>query len=225
MKSEIRSQPSNAGSHTKPAVGGSAQQRWVSIKTRRWRVGNQKPEIRSQNLSSVLCRLSSVVCLLVMLLGGAGCEQMPGLTGPATQTDDDFKRLSVYSHFAPAKINIMPLTEFMSPGDARQANINLYVSLLDSFGSQIKSPCVFRFELYQKVQRSSEPKGRRVIIWPDIDLTDLVENDEYWRDFLRAYEFNLPFESATKQSYILQVTSLCPTGRRLSDEFALNPMR
>ena len=238
MKSEIRSQPSNAGSHTKPAVGGSAQQRWVSIKTRRWRVGNQKPEISpatlglnqnpplaGQNLSSVLCRLSSVLCLLVMLLGGAGCEQMPGLTGPATQTDDDFKRLSVYSHFAPAKINIMPLTEFISPGDARQANINLYVSLLDSFGSQIKSPCVFRFELYQKVQRSSEPKGRRVIIWPDIDLTDLVENDEYWRDFLRAYEFNLPFESATKQSYILQVTSLCPTGRRLSDEFALNPMR
>ena len=191
------------------------------IRSQKSEVGNQKPEIRSQNLSSVLCLLSSVVCLLAMLLGGAGCEQMPGLTGPATKTDDDFKRLSVYSHFAPAKINIMPLTEFISPGDARQANINLYVSLLDSFGSQIKSPCVFRFELYQKVQRSSEPKGRRVIIWPDIDLTDLVENDEYWRDFLRAYEFNLPFESATKQSYILQVTSLCPTGRRLSDEFVL----
>ena len=238
MKSEIRSQPSNAGSHTKPAVGGSAQQRWVSFKTRRWRVGNKKPEIRTQNLSSVLCRLSSVVCLLssvvcllAMLLGGAGCESAsggPGLTGSATKTDDDFKRLSVYSHFAPAKVNIMPLTEFISPGDARQANINLYVSLLDSFGSQIKSPCVFRFELYQKVQRSSEPKGRRVIIWPDIDLTDLVENDEYWRDFLRAYEFNLPFEfrlGQTNQSYILQVTSLCPTGRRLSDEFVLNPMR
>lgn len=241
MKSEIKSQPSNAGSHTKPAVGGSAQQRWVSFKTRRWRVGNQKPEISpatlglnqnpplaGQNLSSVLCRLSTVVCLLAMFLGGAGCESAsggPGLTGSATKTDDDFKRLSVYSHFAPAKINIIPLTEFISPGDARQANINLYVSLLDSFGSQIKSPCVFRFELYQKVQRSSEPKGRRVIIWPDIDLTDLVENDEYWRDFLRAYEFNLPFESATKQSYILQVTSLCPTGRRLSDEFVLNLMR
>ena len=244
MKSEIRSQPSKAGSHTKPAVGGSAQQRWVSIKTRRWRVGNQKPEISpaalglnqnpplaGQNLSSVLCLLSSVVCLLAMLLGGAGCESAsggPGLTGPATKTDDDFKRLSVYSHFAPAKINIMPLTEFISPGDARQANINLYVSLLDSFGSQIKSPCVFRFELYQKVQRSSEPKGRRVIIWPDIDLTEPVANDEYWRDFLRAYEFNLPFEfrlGQTNQSYILQVTSLCPTGRRLSDEFVLNPMR
>jgi len=205
-------------------------------------VRSQKPEIRSQKseirvcplssvichlssvlcpLSSVICRLCGVVCLLAMLLGDGGCEQMPRLSELSTETDNDFERLSVYSHFAPAKINIMPLTEFISSNDARQANIHPYVSLLDSFGSQIKSPCVFRFELYQRVQRSAEPKGRRVIIWPDVDLTDPVANDEYWRDFLRAYEFNLPFESASDLSYILQVTCLCPAGRRLSDEFAL----
>ncbi|MFB0554424.1 MAG: hypothetical protein ACETWQ_14055 [Phycisphaerae bacterium] len=198
------------------------------IRSRKSEVRNQKSEIRNQNLSSflcflsfVFCRLSSVVCLLAMFMGGAGCEQMQGLPEYTAETDNDFKRLSVYSHFAPARISIMPLTEFINPGGTRQANMNLYVSLLDSFGSQIKSPCVFRFELYQRVQRSAEPKGKRIIIWPDIDLTDPVANDEYWRDFLRAYEFNLPFESAVNQSYILQVTSLCPTGRRLSDEFAL----
>ncbi len=184
------------------------------IRSQKSEVRNQKLEIRRQNLSSVLC-------LLAMLLGGAGCEQTPGLPEFTTGTDNDFKRLSVYSHFAPAKISIMPLTEFINPAGTRQANMNLYVSLLDSFGSQIKSPGVFRFELYQRVQRSAEPKGKRIIIWPDIDLTDPVENDEYWRDFLRAYEFNLPFESAVNKSYILQVTCLCPTGRRLSDEFAI----
>ncbi len=184
------------------------------IRSQKSEVRNQKLEIRRQNLSSVLC-------LLAMLLGGVGCEQMPGLPEFTTGTDNDFKRLSVYSHFAPAKISIMPLTEFINPAGTRQANMNLYVSLLDSFGSQIKSPGVFRFELYQRVQRSAEPKGKRIIIWPDIDLTDPVENDEYWRDFLRAYEFNLPFESAVNKSYILQVTCLCPTGRRLSDEFAI----
>ncbi|MFZ2148786.1 MAG: hypothetical protein WAV28_16355 [Sedimentisphaerales bacterium] len=190
------------------------------IRSQKSEVRNQKPEIRNQ-MSSALCPLSSVVCLLAMLLGGAGCEQMPGLSELTTETDNDFERLSVYSHFAPAKISIMPLTEFIGSNDARQANINLYVSLMDSFGSQIKSPCVFRFELYQRAHRSAEPKGKRVIIWPDVDLTDPVANDEYWRDFLRAYEFNLPFESAANLSYILQVTCLCPTGRRLSDEFAL----
>ena len=190
------------------------------IRSQKSEVRNQKPEIRNQNLPSVLCRLSSVVCLLVMLLGGAGCEQISGLTGPATKTDDDVNKLSVYSLYAPTKINIIPLTEFISADNTRGANIHLYVSLLDSFGSQIKSPCKFRFELYQRVQRSAEPKGRRVVIWPDIDLTDLAANSGYWRDHLRAYEFNVPFGSATSQSYILQVTCLCSNGRHLSTEFA-----
>ena len=195
------------------------------IRSQRTEVRSQKSEVRTlpagrqgQNLFSVLCRLSSVVCLLAMLLANAGCELFPGLTA---KTNNDVKELSVYSRFAPAKINIMPLTEFISIGDTEQPNINLYVSLLDSFGSQIKSPIVFRFELYQRVLRSAEPKGRRVIIWPDIDLNDPAANNEYWRDFLRAYEFDLPFEPDASQSYILQVTCLCPNGRRISAEFAL----
>ena len=191
------------------------------IRSQKSEVRNQKPEIRCQNLSSVLCRLSSVVCLLAMLFGGAGCQRPLIHPASGAETDNDFKKLSVYSLFAPAKINIMPLTEFVSADNARQANINLYVSLLDSFGSQIKSPGVFRFELYQRVLRSAEPKGRRVVKWPDIDLTNPAANNEYWRDFLRAYEFDLPFELAANRSYILQATCLCPNARRLSTEFAL----
>jgi len=206
MKSEIRSQR-------------------TEVRSQKSEVRNRRTEVRSQSLSSVfcplssvLCRLSSVVCLLAMLLANAGCELFPGLTA---KTNNDVKELSVYSRFAPAKINIMPLTEFIRIGDTQQPNINLYVSLLDSFGSQIKSPIVFRFELYQRVLRSAEPKGRRVVIWPDIDLTEPAANNEYWQDFLRAYEFDLPFEPDASQSYILQVTCLCPNGRRISAEFAL----
>ncbi len=193
----------------------------LEIRSQKSEVRSQKPEIRSQNLSSVLCRLSSVICLLAMLLADAGCEQLPGLPGLTDKTNNDFKKLSVYSRYAPAKINIMPLTEFISAGGTRQVKIKPYVSLLDSFGSQVKSPVVFRFELYQRVLRSAEPKGRRVIIWPDIDLNDPAANNEYWRDFLRAYEFDLPFEPDANQSYILQITCLCPNGRRFSAEFAL----
>jgi len=198
------------------------------IRSRKSEVGNQKSEIRSHNLSSVLCHLSSVfchlssvVCLLAMLLVGAGCQWPLSPPGLSAKTDNDLNKLSVYTHYAPAKINIVPLTEFISIGDAQQPKINLYVSLLDSFGSQIKSPCVFRFELYQRVQRSAEPKGKRITIWPDIDLTEPAANNEYWRDFLRAYEFDLPFEPDVSQSYILQVTCLCPNGRRVSAEFVL----
>jgi hypothetical protein len=151
-------------------------------------------------------------------LAAAGCGQ---LTGRTSKADNDFNNLSAYSRFAPDKINIMPLTEFINTDNVRQISIKPYVSLLDSFGSQIKSPGIFRFELYQRALRSAEPKGKRVVIWQDIDLTDPAVNHEYWRDFLRAYEFDLPFELDVNQSYILQVTCQCPNGRRLSDEFAL----
>ena len=75
----------------------------------------------------------------------------------------------------------------------------MYAALRDSFGSCLKAPGVFRFELYEYVQYSSEPKGKRIIIWPDIDLTDAAENNEYWNDFLRAYEFSLDLEQDMNQ--------------------------
>ncbi len=158
------------------------------------------------------------ILLFIFLLAAAGCEQFSGRTSKA---DNDLNKLSAYSRFAPDRINIMLLTEFINTDNIRQISIKPYVSLLDSFGSQIKSPGIFRFELYQRALRSAEPKGKRVVIWQDIDLTEPALNQEYWRDFLRAYEFDLPFELDVNQSYILQVTCQCPNGRRLSAEFAL----
>ena len=158
------------------------------------------------------------ILLFIFLLAAAGCGQFSGRTSKA---DNDLNKLSAYSRFAPDRINIMLLTEFINTDNIRQISIKPYVSLLDSFGSQIKSPGIFRFELYQRALRSAEPKGKRVVIWQDIDLTEPALNQEYWRDFLRAYEFDLPFELDVNQSYILQVTCQCPNGRRLSAEFAL----
>ena len=156
----------------------------------------------------------------VLLLVEGGCEPAPTESPPRGDNRSDL--LSAYSPYNPVKIDIMPLTEFVDAGEAEETSkINVYVSLLDSFGCQEKSPGVFRFELYEYVERSAEPKGRRVAIWPDIDLIDAVENNNHWRDFLRAYEFNLGFEPQSNQSYVLQATCLCPSGRRLLAEFTL----
>lgn len=163
----------------------------------------------------------SKVFFFVFLMIDAGCKHQQLPTKLPPNTGNDRSMFSIYALYAPVQIDIMPLTELINPGDAERGQINLYISLLDSFGSQIISPEIFRFELYQRVQRSAEPKGGRVVIWPDIDLTDPVKNNEHWRDFLRAYEFNLPFESDPSQDYILQATCLCPNGRRLSSEFIL----
>jgi hypothetical protein len=161
------------------------------------------------------------IFVLGFVLVEAGCDQA---SSPATPTPNpaNASDASIYAHYAPVKLDIMPLTELVSPRDPQEdAAVNVYVSLLDVFGSQVKSPGVFRFELYEYVQRSAEPKGKRAVIWPDIDLTNAAKNNEHWRDFLRAYQFNLPSELQKKQDYILQVTCMCPNGRRLSAELTL----
>jgi hypothetical protein len=155
----------------------------------------------------------------------AGCRQPATPAQPSAERNGDSERPSSYACYAPAKVDIMPLTELVAVSSTPGSQIHLYVSLLDAFGSAIKTPSVFRVELYDYVQRSAEPKGKRAVIWPDIDLTDPVVNNEYWRDFLRAYEFDLPFEQAPGQTYILQVTCLCPNGTRLMSEFTLKPAK
>ena len=163
--------------------------------------------------------------LLLMLLSvNIGCEQSKRPPEIPFQTDISPDMLSIYTSYVPVKIDIMPLTEFVDTGDTQQSQINIYISLIDPFGSQIKSPGVFRFELYEYMQRSAEPKGKRAMIWPDVDLTDPVTNNDSWRDFLRAYEFDLDFQPPNQQSCVLQVTCFCPNGKRLPAEFVLkNP--
>jgi len=161
----------------------------------------------------------------VLLAVWAGCE--PVASESSSKSDNEFNQLSAYASYSPAKIDIMPLTEFIRVGDDDDevSKIKVYVSLLDVFDSQIKAPGVFRFELYEYIQHSAEPKGGRIIIWEDVDLTEPSENNEHWRDFLRAYEFNLDFEPEGNRSYVLQGTCLCPNGRRLSAEFGLKPAK
>ena len=169
--------------------------------------------------------ISLYITFVVLFLVVAGCESSKNGTKQIDQlnkADGDCNEAFAYASYAPSKINIMPLTEYTVVDDsAEKSKIKAYVSLLDSFGYQIRSPGTFRFELYEKAQRSAEPKGKRISIWPDIDLTDIVENNHYWLDFLRAYEFNLPVELENNQSYILQATCICPNGKRLSTEYAL----
>lgn len=180
-------------------------------------------------------RIVSLIFLtlpLALTLLEPGCKSLTRTTEISDQTRNDLDILSKYIRYAPVEIDIMPLTEFVNGG---KVQLNLYISLIDSFGTQIKSPGKFRFELYEHVQRSPEPKGKRVAMWPDksyidqdegyIDLSDTVKNHQYWRDFLRGYEFNLPLDGPTAQSYILQVTFLCPGGKRLLNEFILKPTK
>lgn len=172
-------------------------------------------------ISQTFFLISLFIVSLSNLLVYAGCESPQITTKPAVQIDKAPDARD-YIGYAPAKVDIMPLTEFIFAPEAKgSSKLRIYVSLLDAFNCQVKSPGVFRFELYEQVLHSAEPKGRRIAIWPDIDLTDAAKNNHYWRDFLRAYEFNLDSEPRANQSYILQATFLSPAGRRLSADFTI----
>jgi hypothetical protein len=162
----------------------------------------------------------------------AGCSQPPEVKRPpvveqanvtehsATPPGEDAVKAAPPSGattFAPVKIGILPLTELSTPAAGQNAKLNAFVTLLDAFGCQMKAPGVLRFELYEYVPRSAQLKGQRLVHWPDIDLTSPAENHRYWRDFLRAYEFELDTQVSRDKTYILEVTCLCPDGRLFCD--------
>jgi len=155
----------------------------------------------------------------VLFLVGA-CE--PANQGSAPPAETDSAQSSGCEGYAPTSIEILPLTEFAQADDQGQpSRIRVYVSLLDCYGCQIKSAGVFRFELFERVPRSAVPKGKRIAIWPSVDLTSPDKNQQHWRDYLRAYEFELDFEPESGRDYILEVTCSRPLGRRLSAEIVI----
>jgi len=187
-------------------------------------------------------RVSRLAVLVFVLAAFCGCgrqqaappapaQQDPGNGGVAANRPSESRNPAApgadrgpqpTTGFAPARIGILPLTELSAPsGTGPNATLTVYVALLDAFGVQIKAPGVLRFELYDHVPRSAEPKGQRIAIWPDIDLTRPADNHKYWRDFLHAYEFDFDLQADRTKTCILEVTCISPDGRRLSAEYAL----
>jgi hypothetical protein len=155
--------------------------------------------------------------LMACLLCAAGCGPSPSAgtkTQPAAAPQPS-------AGFAPARVLITPWTEIRGQGEVKR-QIRAFVRLVDAFSCDIKAPGVLRFELYEKLPRSAELRGRRLMIWPDFDLTTAEQNNAFWKDFVRAYEFALDFEPPDAGTYVLEATFIPPQGRRLTAQYQLN---
>jgi hypothetical protein len=163
------------------------------------------------------------IALLVLVAVGifaAGCDE-PVRTAAPTRSG---RSLDALSSFAASNIGVMGLTEIVKDADRPgKAKLKAYIDLLDQSGVRIKNPGTFRLELYEFVPRSSDPTGKRLAVWPDINLEDAQENNRYWRDFLRTYQFelNMAFAPQSNTSYVLQVTFSTPLGKRLSGNYQI----
>jgi hypothetical protein len=156
-----------------------------------------------------------------MLLSAIMCGCEPPQTKPMN-TEQCIARIDAYG---PATLEIIGLSELKAvAGEQDAAKLKLFVKAIDSFGSAIKAPCTFRVELYEYVARSQSPLGKRLEIWPDIDLADAGKNNDKWRDYLRAYEFNFDVSSRLEfgRVYIVEATCLSPLGKRMTAQYKLN---
>ena len=68
----------------------------------------------------------------------------------------------------------------------------------------------YRFELYGYKPRSADSRGKRLILWPDIEIAADAPTNPYWREHLKAYEFVLPVEKSTAffTTVVLEITAL-----------------
>lgn len=165
----------------------------------------------------VVSPLAQIVACCAGLLLAIGCGD-PSTSRSTEQAPGEAEHIC----FSPAKIRVSPVTELIRPTSADgSAQIRVCVALLDPFESYLKAPGTFRFELYERVLRSAMPKGKRINMWPDMDLRSVHTNNEYWQEVWHAYEFDLEFDPQKDKSYILQVTFIPPGKKRLSADYAL----
>jgi hypothetical protein len=120
-----------------------------------------------------------------------------------------------------ARIRISALTEFIqAPAMPGKVQIKTLLEVIDPLNKPVKIPFMARFELYEFQPLSSDPRGRRLAIWPEQDLRDSGTNDEHWQDFLCGYEFYLPLEFVPQpgKKYLFEVSCLAGQ-RRFHDLF------
>jgi hypothetical protein len=165
-----------------------------------------------------MCNLyiNMVIITAVLSLFVCGCDQQ--------QTETNGSAVKQIEAYGPETLDIVGLTELKVPSGNDTAKLTLFVRALDGFGSAVKTPCVLRVEMFEHVARSPSPLGKRIELWPDIDLTDVCKNNAQWRDYLRAYEFNFDVSSQLTPGhvYIIEVTCRSPMGKRMSAQYKLS---
>jgi hypothetical protein len=156
--------------------------------------------------------LSSWLLLTFLLAAGCSMSTIPDWVDGSSQDPDKIVRL-----------RISALTEFtQNPEQPGPMQIKAQVELLNGLEDSLNKPGKWRFELYEFVPRSSDPRGFRLLMWPEIDLNSPEENQIYWKDFLRGYEFYLPLEFVPepKKKFILEATFMAEQ-RRYNDLFKM----
>jgi hypothetical protein len=158
----------------------------------------------------------AIALTATITVAAAGCKSAPvaGDNGP---------RREMLALLMPSRIEIVkPFTHVKSfDRDNTPDGIELLlraVNSLDNPGLMIVGQV--RVELFEFVEASAEPKGRRVDYW-DIDLSTAARQKSFWNQLTQMYEFRLGVDPSVlprQKSFVLMVTYNTPLGEHLTDE-------
>ena len=122
--------------------------------------------------------------------------------------------------FITKKFSVTPLTKFVETDG--KASLKLVVDVLDSTGHRSKAPFNLQCSLYRYLPRTADNKGELVQVWQPISLDAIAENNKYWNDYLRSYEFGFELDSLPGQQwYLVEIACQIPSGNRIFDKFML----
>ncbi|AQQ08748.1 hypothetical protein L21SP3_00538 [Sedimentisphaera cyanobacteriorum] len=147
-----------------------------------------------------------LVCILIFT-GGCGV-----ITQSRSLEDCRQSCENQYAGFEPSGIKVSPLSSASKVSGGFE--LNIYIELEDSYGSNVKHPGIFRIEAYRPKKLSAVSKAERIFKWDDIKAFSAKNNNSYWRDMMRSYSFNLkmPETNSSLKECLIEVTFISETG-------------
>jgi len=145
-----------------------------------------------------------------------GCKSAP-------RAGDEAAKREMLALLMPQRIEIVkPFTRVKSfDRDNTPDGIELLlraVNSLDNPGLMIVGHV--RVELFEYVEASAEPKGRRLDFW-DVDLSSTAKQKTFWNQLTQMYEFRLGIDPTVlphERAFVMAVTYNSPLGEHLTDE-------
>lgn len=115
-------------------------------------------------------------------------------------------------------VRLLAMTTFEPNAAKDGVQVRAYVQV-----SEAIETVGFRFELYEFVPYDANPRGRRLVQWPDIEAGAAGVMNRHWRGHLGAYEFVMPVEPppTAGKTYLLEVTAIGDRTRQ-NDMIKLN---
>ena len=161
-------------------------------------------------------RVAYLILAVLSAWSVSGCATTPGYTDPKA-------RQKALELLMPERIEIVkPFTRVKSfDDDASPDGIELLLQAVNPLGNVgLMIVGVIRVELYEHVQASGIPTGKRLDSWT-IDLASEESQRRYWNHVTQMYQLRLKINPAVvsvARRYVLVVTYTSPLGEHLTDD-------